>query len=509
MKMIKVLLADDNKISLDYFASIVDWKAYGFELVSAAVDGEEAFRDFKRLMPEVVITDIKMPQMDGIALTKKIYAIAPETIVIFLSSYSEFTYARSALKLKVFDYLLKHETKKSVLLEKLSAIKNQLQYKSRQNRYLLERELHSMLLADSQASPGDMTLYHPVFSGRYDLFVVKQDHTLPVISEKLHVGTEPTPSDMVKKACYDGIRNAVAMEKMEDHLYVLLQQSEERALDCAYETQKALSQQLEQSFSVIIVCENQPIEKVAQSFRQIRRFVPNHYFFPPSTVLNDVLLYVENSHPGRMQTELFRKGILNDRTEEIYRMIDQYYMSAMVFKDYQLFSELTGLLIDNLLTHHAKTIDYETGILYNVFGTKGEEMWRDAFSVFQWVKQEYAFLSKITMKQKEKHCSDMVYEIISYINRHYWDSELNVEQIASALNVSVSKLHAVFRKETGNTVWKTIVQIRMHHAKKLMDEETYTATEICSMVGYNSLSYFSRVFKKEFGVSPQEYRRNL
>ena len=90
--MIRVLLADDNTVSLEYFSTLIDWEHYGFQVVSTAVDGEEALYEFHRLRPEVVITDIKMPTMTGIELAERIHETSPQTVVLFLSSYSEFTY---------------------------------------------------------------------------------------------------------------------------------------------------------------------------------------------------------------------------------------------------------------------------------------------------------------------------------------------------------------------------------------------------------------------------------
>ena len=120
--MYRVMLADDNKFALEYFSQLVDWKKQGFELVNMSIDGVEAWNNFCHYEPDVVITDVEMPGIDGIELTEKIRAFRPETIIVFLSSYDEFDYARAAIDLNVKDYILKQELDAASLEKKLTVM---------------------------------------------------------------------------------------------------------------------------------------------------------------------------------------------------------------------------------------------------------------------------------------------------------------------------------------------------------------------------------------------------
>lgn len=124
--MIKTLLADDNKITIEYLEKMIDWEKHGFEIIATAADGIEAWDQFLKNMPDVVITDVKMPGLNGIELTKKIKEYSPDTVIVFISSYEEFSYVHSALNLGVHDYILKHETRTKVIYEKLDLIKRSL-----------------------------------------------------------------------------------------------------------------------------------------------------------------------------------------------------------------------------------------------------------------------------------------------------------------------------------------------------------------------------------------------
>ena len=135
--MISVLLADDNKYALQHFAHLVDWEALGFSLAGTAVDGNEAWEVFQEIRPQVVITDVQMPGLDGKELAKLIKKAAPETIVIFLSSYDVFDYARAAVDLSVYEYILKHELDRETLTDRLAQIRSQLEEKDARKHRLI------------------------------------------------------------------------------------------------------------------------------------------------------------------------------------------------------------------------------------------------------------------------------------------------------------------------------------------------------------------------------------
>ena len=109
--MIKTLIIDDNKIIREYFQTMIDWGARGFSLCAVANNGIMGWQEFSRHRPDVVITDVQMPGMSGLELSRKIREVSPDTLIIFISSYDNFNYVKDALEIGAFDYILKHETK--------------------------------------------------------------------------------------------------------------------------------------------------------------------------------------------------------------------------------------------------------------------------------------------------------------------------------------------------------------------------------------------------------------
>ena len=134
--MYKVMLADDNKFALAHFVNMIKWEDFGFTLVSSAIDGIEAWEEFCKYSPDLVITDVQMPGLSGIELAGKIKEKSQDTVVIFLSSYDEFDYARSAIDLNVREYILKQELDRALLEKKLREIKEDMDKKKEKQNSL-------------------------------------------------------------------------------------------------------------------------------------------------------------------------------------------------------------------------------------------------------------------------------------------------------------------------------------------------------------------------------------
>ncbi|MDR2903975.1 MAG: response regulator, partial [Clostridiales bacterium] len=250
--MLKVLLADYNKTSLTYFAKMIDWTHYGFQIVSEATDGGEALGCFMEFRHDIVILDTDLPEISGIELAAKIKELSPTTIVIFLSSSGEFSAARSALQLNAFDYLLKHELERSILIEKLQHVKTLIEKAKKQNKYLLEGALSSCLLSRKP----ELNDYEAVFPNSYHFLIAIQNHTIPVIAEKFNARTEELPEDEIRAACYSAADTLIVSVKIQSYMHLLLFN---RSGDC-YASANRLSAFLEarfrQTFSFIIIGEN-------------------------------------------------------------------------------------------------------------------------------------------------------------------------------------------------------------------------------------------------------------
>lgn len=166
--MYKIMIVDDEMLVRIGVKSLIDWQEMGFEIVAEAGNGQSAFEKYVAFKPDIVITDIKMPKQDGLWLTQKIKEYNPNTEIIFLTCYDDFTYAKQAIKLKVSDYILKAEMEeaelKAILLEKKKKLDASAgQAANNQNNKLILRKQQEYLLGLLLSSNRSIDLVHEEF----------------------------------------------------------------------------------------------------------------------------------------------------------------------------------------------------------------------------------------------------------------------------------------------------------------------------------------------------------
>ena len=159
--MIKTMLVEDERIILEDLLSIINWQDEGFSIVATARNGKQGLQKFEQYRPELIITDIRMPILDGLSMMKSIKHTNPAVQFLFLSAYSEFDYAKEALRLGAWDYILKTEISEQYLKEKLSLIRTAMTDRSELLYAAVEKKLHDFITAPDifdrlSASPSDL-----------------------------------------------------------------------------------------------------------------------------------------------------------------------------------------------------------------------------------------------------------------------------------------------------------------------------------------------------------------
>lgn len=125
--MIKVILADNNYIDLEYIKTVIDWEEYGFQIVEQALNGDELMEKYKIYYPDLVITEYTMKEIQGIELAKKIKGFENNTEIIFMSNDKSFNFVQNAINVGAFDYMIKKELSEAYLVERLEKLKMKVQ----------------------------------------------------------------------------------------------------------------------------------------------------------------------------------------------------------------------------------------------------------------------------------------------------------------------------------------------------------------------------------------------
>lgn len=505
----KVLLADDNPFILEHFTKMIDWQTYGFETVLSAVDGKKAWLEFDRHHPELVITDIQMPKMTGIELAQKIVDTSPETIIFFLTSYEEFSYVKSALDLNVYGYLLKHETKKEKLIEILEKVKLEIKRRKLNSKYTADASFRAFLHELEEEPISSLAEYEISLPDRYDLLMLEQNHIYSVIAESFALTQEVVSEKKMIKLCSTIMPNLTAIAPLAKYQFLLLTKSTGSVTESAYQIKQSLFQQLHIPFSILVIADNVPILSCAEQFRKWKNALQQTFFYPKSSVI--YAEYLNRSRTPRSHFDLPPLSPLMEekRFDEISRLIDQHYISCIESRDYRRFEELTRAFVSVMLRYDRKIVDVQTGASFCPCDSVTADNWYDATSIYQWLKYKFAELARILSATSISQYSDLVQNAISYVNHSYADCSLGIDMIADHLRISSNRLNTIFKKETGETLGKLIIKVRMEKAKELLNANQYKVSDICRMTGFNSLSYFSKVFRETYGLTPLEYRRKV
>lgn len=503
--MIKVILVDDNKHAINYYKTIIDWSALGFQIVSTAIDGVEALKQYKIHRPELVITDVMMPGMTGIDLAESVKKINSDAVIVFLTSFDEFDYARSAINLGVNEYILKHELKAELLIEKLKQLKSLIVQQSAKSKLFDEETLYGML-KHSKTDP----VMDAVFPSRYHLVIVEQDHVLPVISELTGIYEPEADGKRIKQICYGESGKVAAVAELERYRYALLCESDALESDMnafLYALKSKLNETLKSSFSVFLFCEDQTIAGCIAEYSRLQHMPDHRYFLEKSIVFSYYLYHQVSGQTEELPYQKITEALKQAKgTNDINFFLDQLYANAIKKRDVTAFSNLTKLLLAYLLPHHQKLVDLKMGNIFSIQLEQGEN-WYVAGDIVLWIKRIYRQYYVVISNNALRKYSKEVQKAVSYIYFHYRDSDLGVETIAAQTNLTVNRLNTLFREDTGKTIGKFLTLFRMEKARELLADGQMNVSDIAKSVGYSSLQYFSKAFKSIHGLSPVEYRK--
>ena len=204
--LIPLMIVDDERLAIEDLSTIVDWNAYGFEIVATAFNGAQAFTKFMQLRPQLVITDIKMPIMDGIELIRRIREVDRQVPLLLLTAYADFSYARTAIQLGITDYIIKSEITAQSMAALLTRLRGSIE-QQRQNRSILTGTMLEAFFA-APTSPGPAGA-QTMLGKLYAFLILERD--------------EPLPLDGGAAQSEGGMKQAELRQLLREHRYEELQ----------------------------------------------------------------------------------------------------------------------------------------------------------------------------------------------------------------------------------------------------------------------------------------------
>lgn len=530
--MFNVMLVDDEPIVKIALRTMIEWDNLGFPICGTASDGVEALALVKELNPDIIITDLKMPNMDGLELIRQLNEIGYNGKIIVASNFGEYELVREALLLGAVDYMLKISIKTEGLIEQLQKTAKLLQ---EQRLTLQEQVTREQVLRSNLKSVKNATLKDFFTNSYYGLEHLTQNEGI-----QLHV--------LNKASCLFYINLSADDAKEYEKSNISLSFIENMILDIIESEQDVEIFQVAASAIIVMIskerlnnCGFEPLAFVHRIQNLIQMYM----------TIKPVVVYGENitGYLEARQTYQACKEAVN---------INFYEKHSVIFNnDVQLKQEIDFVnYVDfsNLLSQHIYNNDHAAiASLLHAFAKQCRENCIHPLAIKLFMNKCLDYIplsnSKIMLtnsaqyersKDKVSDCHNCdtlltiaiealdslrpesdtseladhvvvkkeIAEVIKYIELHYQD-KITLEMIAEHVNFSENYLCRVFREQTGTSLINYINNVRMNKAADLILKGHTYIKEVSSLVGISDQFYFSRVFKKHFGVSPTDYRTHV
>lgn len=541
--MLKIFLAEDEVIVRETIKRMIPWEDLGFELVGEAADGEMSLPLLLRQKPDLLITDIKMPFMDGLTLAKVAKKEIPGLKVVILSGYDDFNYAKQAINIGVEDYLLKPITK-NALIERLTEIRSRYEHEKTQKEYY--EKFHREMQAYEKNSSRDF--FEALVSGSMDMMEIyrrSEKLGLDIVAEAYNVLIFTMNCEEDFSGQREGYSEweAESLELLEEFFsentsamlfrcnifsYGVLikgqkETIEENTRSCVSEIQRILDrkEQKRQWF----VAAGEPVERLSQiqkSYYSASRAFSQRYLYDENilyydemasmekkNVTEDDSTYLQKVDVNALNPVILQKFLSNGLLEETENFVKDYFyaigqepLESLVFRNYVTlnvrFSVMSFLKEIGCDTRTLEQEDTEDVL------SESSKSLENAIAYAEKIISQAIALRDQNSGNKNR---SILKTAVDFIDSHYMEEDMSLNKAANAANVSANHFSALFSQNMGQTFIEYLTNLRMNKAKEYLRCTSMRSSEIAGEIGYKDAHYFSYLFKKTQGMTPSDYRK--
>ena len=541
--MLKIFLAEDEVIVRETIKRMIPWENLGFELVGEAADGEMALPLLLRQKPDLLITDIKMPFMDGLTLAKVAKKEIPGLKVVILSGYDDFNYAKQAINIGVEDYLLKPITK-NALIERLTEIRSRYEHEKTQKEYY--EKFHREMQAYEKNSSRDF--FEALVSGSMDMMEIyrrSEKLGLDIVAEAYNVLIFTMNCEEDFSGQREGYSEweAESLELLEEFFsentsamlfrcnifsYGVLIKGQKETIgentrSCVSEIQRILDrkEQKRQWF----VAAGEPVERLSQiqkSYYSASRAFSQRYLYDENilyydemasmekkNVTEDDSTYLQKVDVNALNPVILQKFLSNGLLEETENFVKDYFyaigqepLESLVFRNYVTlnvrFSVMSFLKEIGCDTRTLEQEDTEDVL------SESSKRLENAIAYAKKIISQAIALRDQNSGNKNR---SILKTAVDFIDSHYMEEDMSLNKAANAANVSANHFSALFSQNMGQTFIEYLTNLRMNKAKEYLRCTSMRSSEIAGEIGYKDAHYFSYLFKKTQGMTPSDYRK--
>lgn len=537
--MLKVFLVEDETIIREGLRDIIPWQQYGYTLVGDAGDGEQALPMIRELSPDVLITDIKMPFMDGLALSSLVSRELPNTKIIIISGYDDFEYARQAIRIGVEQYLLKPITK-TMLIRTLNEVREKIESEREQENYLnkfrsemQEYEQFSRRRFFEQVVTGQLTV-EGIYERAAKLNIPIHAQSYNLVLYSVNGINDSTTAGGVNADIAMRVRDRLSQFYMMYPEYLLFRWN---LLTCAVLIKGDRTQidALTDRCVEVIRAQAEPYEAKVEWFVAVGEKTERLSMLPACfEELSHTYSYRHLMSGRHILTKENTGGFMEQEDESHLKNIDMAKLDPGIVR---------GFLQSGLVEELEDFVEEYVGGLYDATGSKmfcqylilnvrftviafleslglAQESFLDELPGVQmaglaavtheelktYIRDMLQKALELRESKSRSQSRDMIRQAAAYIEEHYTEDTLSLKEVANYTNVSANYFSAVFSQEMRQTFVEYLTKKRMDRAKELLRQTDKRSAEIAAEVGYKDPHYFSFVFRKTQGCTPRDYR---
>lgn len=542
--MLKVLIVDDDILTRMNIKMIIDWNKMGYDICGEAVNGHNGIEMLETHNPEIVLTDMRMPVMDGLGLIEWINKYKPYIQVIALSGYDDFDYVKDSMKLGAIDYLIKHKLNPELLLSALEQAKSRIikTKKAIEEKHQIENQLQ---LAQGHLNQqflrallnGEITELAEIKQG------IKNHHLNLEVMNNIVVVLEIDDYSFLKDKFTEMELNKRVTNVFIEIIQQILNETKQAYIIHIEQGKFAIVLSVSKAYSMLYVY-NQMYQIIDRIKISIKRYLNltacfgvspvcptlqkiNHYYQKANLLLDEKFykgkdqLFMENSERViknefmTLTTEQEKTIILSLKTydeETLKKTLDAIFCWVIEQRANPNSTHMIVAELINIISLVAMQSNIKMDEIFSADDVPYSKMQKydNIIDVKNWIKERYLHLL-LLMKQNaydNSNYSENTRKAIDYIHNNY-HKNISLDDTARHINVSSSYLSRIFKEECNVNYIRYVNQLRVEKAKMLIENGETRIKDIIQQVGFQNYNYFFKVFKESTNMTPLEYEEMM
>ena len=518
----RLLIVDDEELTRSGLISSISWAELGIREVFQAADGLRGLEKAREVRPEIILCDVRMPQMDGIRMAREVHRILPDSAIIFMSGYSDKEYLKAAIRLRAVRYVEKPLNAEEIREAVLEAVEHcrKRQKALRSETHLLAEQTRqlALLLTSPHHKNSDSirqlwTLLQLPAASRTAVtaILVKFDNQALFTDDMLLTFPDEINAFLKPYGLF-----ALVTHRYQNYLVIHICGSRRFSIRDRGEVLAFLEHCFSPYRNYYITCGQTAADLSAayQSYETSVFLMESSFFFEPNTILTPDT--AAGGRPAKSAVSHIPSGLLQNFTDAVLSCNEE--TACRCLDDiYRFYHHNTAALSDHAKESYYRLFTCLEDCRSSLKIAAAREQIAGGKTVMRYLEEFFSLcmLHEAILSRTRRFFHDLhnrteenptVYLIKRYIRESYARETLSVKDISEHVHLTTSYLCTMFKTETNKTLNQYLTEFRIEQAKKLLKDPRHKISEISAMVGYSDGNYFGKSFKKTVGVPPSEYR---